>query len=123
MELIESGDKESLMEVKEAAEMMLSGMKSSLKRLNAEAESYFHESDLILDGSVNVVINSLKNSKICFEEKGAFYLDLEGKNVAGRNQKFFFTRNNGLSLYTTRDIAYHLNKFTRFNKALNICPV
>ena len=120
MELIESGDKESLMEVKEAAEMMLSGMKSSLKRLNAEADSYFHESDLILDGSVNVVIKSLKKSSICSEEKGAFYLDLEGKNIAGRNQKFFFTRNNGLSLYTTRDIAYHLNKFTRFNKALNI---
>jgi len=120
MELIESGDKESLMEVKKAAEMMLSGMKSSLKRLNAEADSYFHESDLILDGSVNVVIKSLKKSNICFEEKGAFYLDLEGKNIAGRNQKFFFTRNNGLSLYTTRDIAYHLNKFTRFNKALNI---
>ena len=120
MELIESGDKESLMEVKEAAERMLSGMKSSLKRLNAEADSYFHESDLILDGSVNVVIKSLKKSNICSEEKGAFYLDLEGKNIAGRNQKFFFTRNNGLSLYTTRDIAYHLNKFTRFNKALNI---
>ena len=120
MELIESGDKESLMEVKEAAEMMLSGMKSSLKRLNAEADSYFHESDLILDGSVNVVIKSLKKSNLCSEEKGAFYLDLEGKNIAGRNQKFFFTRNNGLSLYTTRDIAYHLNKFTRFNKALNI---
>ena len=120
MELIESGDKNSLMEVKEAAELMLSGMKSSLKRLNAEADSYFHESDLILDGSVNVVIKSLKRSNICSEEKGAFYLDLEGKNIAGRNQKFFFTRNNGLSLYTTRDIAYHLNKFTRFNKALNI---
>ena len=120
MELIESGDKEALMEVKEAAGMMLSGMKSSLKRLNAEADSYFHESDLILDGSVNGVIESLKKSKICAEEKGAFYLDLEGKNIAGRNQKFFFTRNNGLSLYTTRDIAYHLNKFERFNKALNI---
>ena len=120
MELIESGDKESLMEVKEAAEMMLSGMKSSLKRLNAEADSYFHESDLILDGSVNIVIKSLKKSNICSEEKGAFYLDLKGKNIAGRNQKFFFTRDNGLSLYTTRDIAYHLNKFTRFNKALNI---
>ena len=120
MELIESGDKTSLMEVKEAAEMMLYGMKSSLKRLNAEADSYFHESDLILDGSVNVVIESLKKSSISSEEKGAFYLDLEGKNIAGRNQKFFFTRNNGLSLYTTRDIAYHLNKFTRFNKALNI---
>ena len=120
MELIESGDKESLLEVKEAAEMMLSGMKASLKRLNAEADSYFHESDLILDGSVDFVIKSLKTSKICVEEDGAFYLDLEGKKIAGRNQKFFFTRNNGLSLYTTRDIAYHLNKFNRFKKALNI---
>ena len=55
------------MEVKEAAEMMLSGMKSSLKRLNAEADSYFHESDLILDGSVNVVIKSLKKIYMCSE--------------------------------------------------------
>ena len=120
MELIESGDKEALSEVKNAAEMMLSGMRSSLKRLNAEADSYFHESDLILDGSVNKVISSLKKSDICVEEDGAFYLDLGDKNIAGRNQKFFFTRDNGLSLYTTRDIAYHLNKFERFPKALNI---
>tara|TARA_B100001996_G_scaffold244537_1_gene189350 strand:+ start:550 stop:2229 length:1680 start_codon:yes stop_codon:yes gene_type:complete len=120
MELIESGDKEALSEVKNAAEMMLSGMRSSLKRLNAEADSYFHESDLILDGSVNKVISSLKKSDICVEEDGAFYLDLGDKNIAGRNQKFFFTRENGLSLYTTRDIAYHLNKFERFPKALNI---
>jgi len=120
MELIENGDKEALFEVKSAAEKMLSGMRSSLKRLNAEADSYFHESDLILDNSVNKVITSLKKSDICVEEDGAFYLDLEGKNIAGRNQKFFFTRNNGLSLYTTRDIAYHLNKFERFPKALNI---
>ena len=120
MELIESGDKEALFEVKNAAEMMLSGMRSSLRRLNAEADSYFHESDLLLDGSVNKVIASLKNSDICVEEEGAFYLDLGDKNIAGRNQKFFFTRNNGLSLYTTRDIAYHLNKFERFPRALNI---
>ncbi len=120
MELIEGGDKSALNEVKNAAEMMLSGMKTSLKRLNAEADSYFHESDLILDGSVNKVIDSLKESDICVEEGGAFYLDLTDKNIAGRNQKFFFTRANGLSLYTTRDIAYHLNKFTRFPISLNI---
>ena len=120
MEKIERGDRNALSEVKKAAEMMLSGMKSSLKRLNAEADSYFHESDLILDGSVDKVISSLKKSSICVEEEGAFYLDLVDKNIAGRNQKFFFTRNNGLSLYTTRDIAYHLNKFDRFENSLNI---
>jgi len=120
MELIEKGDKKSLLRVRGAAEQMLEGMKLSLKRLNTEADSYFHESDLIASGVVNNVIEGLKQSKLCGEENGAYYLDLETEGIAGRNQKFFFTRENGLSLYTTRDIAYHLDKFRRCDKALNI---
>ena len=120
MELIESGNKEALNEVKDAAKMMLEGMKESLKNLGAEAETYYHESDLIASGEVVKVIDLLKESSLCKEEKGAYYLDLEKENIAGRNQKFFFTRDNGLSLYTTRDIAYHLDKFRRFDRALNI---
>ena len=120
MELIENGDKNALDEVKSAAKEMLEGMKISLIELGAEAENYYHESDLIATGKVNNVIKELKNSKLCKEEKGAYYLDLEKENIAGRNQKFFFTRENGLSLYTTRDIAYHIEKFKRFDRALNI---
>jgi arginyl-tRNA synthetase len=120
MELIESGNKEVLNEVKDAAKMMLEGMKESLKILGTEADTYFHESDLIANGEVVKVIELLKKSNLCKEEKGAYYLDLEKENIAGRNQKFFFTRKNGLSLYTTRDIAYHIDKFRRFDRALNI---
>jgi arginyl-tRNA synthetase len=120
MELIESGNKEALNEVKDAAKMMLEGMKQSLKMLGTETETYYHESDLIASGEVVKVIELLKKSNLCKEEKGAFYLDLEKENIAGRNQKFFFTRENGLSLYTTRDIAYHIDKFRRFDRALNI---
>lgn len=120
MELIEGGDKKSLRNVRGAAEQMLEGMKLSLKRLKAEPDSYFHESDLIESGVVNDIIGDLKQSKLCGEENGAYFLNLEAEGIAGRNQKFFFTRENGLSLYTTRDIAYHLNKFTRCDKALNI---
>ena len=68
MELIEAGDKEALIEVKNAAELMLSGMRLSLKRLNAEADSYFHESDLILDstdfGKSEILINENWNEGI-----------------------------------------------------------
>ena len=120
MEDIEEGDSEVLKEVKEAAKRMLEGMKISLKRLGAEADTYYHESDLIANGSVEKVISDLKNSDLCKEENGAYYLDLESENIAGRNQKFFFTRKNGLSLYTTRDIAYHLHKFKTYDKALNV---
>ncbi len=120
MELIEGGDKYALNEVKTAAKKMLEGMKISLNNLGAEAENYYHESDLIATGKVNKVIEKLKKSKLCKEENGAYYLDLEEENIAGRNQKFFFTRENGLSLYTTRDIAYHIEKFKKYDKALNI---
>ena len=120
MELIESGDKEALNEVKTAAKKMLEGMKISLGELGAETENYYHESDLIATGKVNIVIDQLKKSNLCNEEKGAYYLDLEKENIAGRNQKFFFTRDNGLSLYTTRDIAYHIEKFKKYDRALNI---
>jgi len=120
MELIEKGDKKTLTHVKNAAVKMMKGMKLSLKRLNTETDVYFHESDLIASGDVEKVITNLKNSGICNEENGAFYLDLEEEGIAGRNQKFFFTRKNGLSLYTTRDIAYHLDKFSRCDTALNI---
>ncbi len=120
MEEIEGGNAEVLKEVKESAKKMLEGMKVSLKRLGAEANNYYHESDLIANGKVGKVIESLKNSEICKEENGAYYLDLEKENIAGRNQKFFFTRKNGLSLYTTRDIAYHLHKFQNYDKALNV---
>ena len=120
MELIESGNKKVLNEVKDAAKMMLEGMKESLKILGTEADTYFHESDLIASGEVVKVIELLKKSNLCKEEKGAYYLDLAKENIAGRNQKFFFTRKNGLSLYTTRDIAYHIDKFRRFDRALNI---
>lgn len=120
MEDIEGGNSQTLKEVKDSAKRMLEGMKISLKRLGAEANNYFHESDLIANGKVSEVIETLKKSKICKEENGAYYLDLEGENIAGRNQKFFFTRKNGLSLYTTRDIAYHLCKFEKYDKALNV---
>ncbi len=120
MELIESGDKLALKNVKDSAKKMLKGMKDSLKELGAEANNYYHESDLIATGKVVNVIEKLKESKLCKEEKGAYYLDLEDKNIAGRNQKFFFTRENGLSLYTTRDIAYHIEKFKNYSRAINI---
>jgi arginyl-tRNA synthetase len=120
MELIESGDKEALNEVKNAAKKMLEGMIMSLKMLGTEVENYYHESDLIASGKVVDVIELLKESPICKMEKGAYYLDLAKEDIAGRNQKFFFTRDNGLSLYTTRDIAYHIEKYKKYDRALNI---
>src|SRR5256886_6767782 len=51
------------------------------------------------------------------EEDGARYLDLTGFGLEGDAAKYFFVRRDGTSLYTTRDIAYHLNKMGRCDVA------
>ncbi len=120
MEECESGVEESLTRVNGASKKVLEGMKISLDRLGVTPEIFTYESELITSGAVQRVVTLLQKSSLCNEEEGALYLDLEEKGIAGRNQKFFFTRKNGLSLYTTRDVAYHMNKFERCNEALNI---
>ncbi|MBQ40865.1 MAG: arginine--tRNA ligase [Gemmatimonadetes bacterium] len=120
MERCEEGDAEAADEVAGAAEKMLAGMRESLARLGAEADAYFHESVLVAGGAVNDVIERLAQSALCGDDDGAKFLDLAGHGIAGRNQRFFFTRKSGLSLYTTRDVAYHLNKFDRCDMALNV---
>ena len=120
MKRCEEGDAEAVEEVAGSAEKMLAGMRESLARLGAEADAYFHESALVAGGAVNDVIERLAQSPLCDDEEGAKFLDLAGHGIAGRNQKFFFTRKGGLSLYTTRDVAYHLDKFSRCDMALNV---
>lgn len=116
----EAGEPEALAGVRGAAERVLAGMRLSLERLGVAPQRYAHESQFVASGAVGEVIERLRESPLCGEERGAHYLDLAGKGIAGRNQRFFFTRENGLSLYTTRDIAYHLDKFARCDVALNV---
>ena len=87
MELIESGNKEALNEVKRAAAKMLEGMKVSLSELGAEADNYYHESDLIATGKVNIVIDQLKKSDLCSEEKGAYLLRFRKRKYCRKKPK------------------------------------
>ena len=47
-------------------------------------------------------------------------LDLEEFGIHGHDTRFFFTRTDGTTLYTTRDLAYHLDKFTRADQLINV---
>jgi arginyl-tRNA synthetase len=54
------------------------------------------------------------------EEDGALYLDLETIGITGQENKFFLTRGDGSSLYSTRDMAYHLDKLARYDRAIDV---
>ena len=114
----ERGDVTLTKEVRRVAEEVLSGILASLRRLGVTFDSFFWESDAILDGSVQKVIERLM--PLSREEDGAHYLDLTAFGLEGDAAKYVFVRADGTSLYTTRDIAYHLDKMRRCDTAINV---
>jgi arginyl-tRNA synthetase len=116
----ELGDQQVIVQVRDTTERMLGGIRASLSQVGVEIDNYTWESQFILDGSAREVVELLKQTPFCKEENGAYYLDLETFGIHGKSTKFFFTRADGTTLYTTRDIAYHLDKFTRADVLINV---
>jgi arginyl-tRNA synthetase len=116
----ESGEEQVIAEVRATCDRMLSGIKESLRAMGIELDAYTYESQFIKNGEAAKVVERLKATPYCHELDGAFYLDLEGFGIHGRDTKFFFTRADGTTLYTTRDIAYHLDKFKRGDQLINV---
>ena len=114
----ELGDVALTKDVRKVAEEVLSGVLDSLKRLGVTFDSFYWESDSILDGRVQKVIERLM--PLSHEEGGSHYLDLSSAGLEGDAAKYFFVRADGTSLYTTRDIAYHLDKMRRCDVAINV---
>jgi arginyl-tRNA synthetase len=77
-----------------------------------------HESEFLRSRKVHEVVERLKGTSYCKEDDGAFYLDIESF-VPGQ-EKYFITRGDGTTLYTARDLAYHLNKLERCDVAINV---
>jgi len=117
---LEHGDPETVRMTHEACDNVLSAINASLKRLNIEVDAFTWESKFVADKSVDKVIARLKESEFCHEQDGAYYLELESFGIVGRETKWFFTRADGTSVYTTRDLAYHMDKFARTDIAINI---
>lgn len=117
----EAGDKEVIDSVRETAEAMLGGLKETLGAINVELDTYTWESRFIEDGSARDVVSKLCESEYAGKtDDGACFVDLKDFGIQGKNTKFTFTRSDGTTLYTTRDLAYHLDKFTRSDRAIDV---
>ena len=117
----EAGDRKVIDTVRHTAEIMLGGLKETLGNINVVLDRYTWESDYIADGSARDIVERLKGSKYAGEtEDGAWYVDLKDFGIQGKNTKFTFTRSDGTTLYTTRDLAYHLDKFSRADRVIDV---
>ena len=117
----EAGDRKVIDTVRHTAEIMLGGLRQTLSDINVTLDRYTWESGYIADGSARKVVEDLKASEYAGQtDDGAWFVDLKDFGIQGKNTKFTFTRSDGTTLYTTRDLAYHLDKFTRADRVIDV---
>ena len=117
---LEHGESKTIDLVHKAYAPVLEGINESLNRINIQIDTYIPESNFVKDKSVEKITSKLKKTTYCFEENGAYYLDLESFGVQGRTTKFFLLRRDGTTLYATRDIAYHQWKAKQADLLINV---
>ena len=117
----ENGDREVADAFRESAGVILAGMRQSLARLNVHMDRYSWESEYVFNGATAAVVEKLKKVPIAQQdESGSFFLDLTAYGIPGRSARWTFLRKDGTSLYTTRDLAYHQDKFQRAERCVNV---
>ncbi|MCR5208034.1 MAG: arginine--tRNA ligase [Eubacterium sp.] len=97
----------------------IAGLESDLKKYRIVYDNWFRESTVHGDGSVNKVIEALKERGVTYEEDGALWFKA---SEFGNDKDIVLIRSNGLPTYIVPDIAYHYNKLvTRgFDKAIDV---
>ena len=116
----EKGDKKTLEDIKKTYKPVLKGINQSLNKLNIKIDKYIPESIFVKDRSVFKVVSKLNSQDFSKKEKNARYIDLKKFGISGRNTNFYYLREDGTTLYATRDIAYHLWKAKNADILINI---
>ena len=97
----------------------IEGLERDLKSYRIVYDKWFRESTLHKDGSVDAVINALKEKGVTYEKDGALWFKA---SEFGNDKDIVLVRANGIPTYIVPDIAYHYNKLvTRgYDKAIDV---
>lgn len=97
----------------------IAGLERDLGRYRITYDKWFRESTLHNDGSVQRVIDALKEKGVTYEQDGALWFKA---SEYGNDKDIVLVRANGLPTYIAPDIAYHYNKLvTRgYDKAIDV---
>ena len=106
---------------RELAEEILGGMTASLARAGVTFDEFVWESSLLHDGSVEEVVSRLEKAPhAVVEENGAHAIDASSYGLPKESARVIVTRGDGSTLYVTRDVAFHLKKFARFPRTIDV---
>jgi len=128
----ENGEPEAQSVIRKVSELCLKGFKETQERVEIFYDSWDWESDFVWSGQVSEVLQRLKTSPFVHiegnvlefdAEKAAHILNLKAKLGLKEDYEIpplTLVRGDGTTLYTTRDIAYSLWKFSRAEKVVNV---
>ena len=116
----ENGDHGVLDSFENAYQPVLDGMLETLSRLRINFDEFTKESMFVTNGDVSNIMQKLSTLAIHgVADNGAEYLDLGARGLKGKTE-FFYRRGDGSSLYATRDIAYHIWKYSQCDTLINV---
>ncbi|MHC1582942.1 MAG: arginine--tRNA ligase [Candidatus Syntropharchaeia archaeon] len=117
LRLYEEGEEDTMKKFKKVVNLCLSGIKITLRRLKVNHDFFVWESEFVRSGEVKKLIERIKNCEQSKMEGGALLLDLRN---FGFEKELVLQRSDGTSLYSTRDIAYHVWKGSRCNRMIDV---
>lgn len=92
----------------------LEGIKITTERLNISHDDYIWESKFVKNGDVRKLLEDLSDYT---KRNEVLYLPLEDYGI---EKELILTRSDGTSLYSTRDIAYHLQKSGNSDEVIDV---
>jgi len=128
----EDGDAEATKLVRDVSELCLQGFRETQERVEIRYDSWDWESDLVWSSQVSKVLQKLKTSPFVYTEGGVLEFDAEKvarvlklKAKLGLREDYevpplTLMRADGTTLYTTRDVAYTMWKFSRAERVINV---
>ena len=95
----------------------LAGLKEDLEAFNVTFDIWFSEKTLHQSNAVKDAVAYLQEKGFIYEKDGALWLN---STAQGDDKDRVVIRDNGVPTYLAADIAYHRNKFQRFEHVINL---
>ncbi|MGF1670514.1 MAG: arginine--tRNA ligase [Balneolaceae bacterium] len=105
-----AGKKDELIFKEKAESVIFADIQNTLKRLNISMDSFFNEHELYEDGSIEDVIDKLREKELAYDKEGATWFKT---TQFGKDKDTVLVKSTGEPTYRLPDIAYHLNKLDR----------
>lgn len=92
----------------------LEGVENTSRRMNITHDAFVWESQFVRDGSMQKILETLDEYT---KQNDVLYLDLTDYGI---EKELILTRSDGTSLYSTRDLAYHLQKSENSDQVVDV---